>query len=84
VTAYVLFLNDIIKDDDFELSDKNFRTIKLPNEPNFFDDDRETAERAFWKSEPCMANCVAGEAKVTGQARALDVTPEAGKGPKVE
>ena len=84
VTAYVLYLNDVIKEDDFELSNENFRTVKLPNEPNFYDDDRETSERAFWKKEPCMANCAPGEAKVTGQARALDVTPEAGKGPKVE
>ena len=84
VTAYVLYLNDIIKEDDFELSNENFATIKLPNEANFFDDDRETAEKTFWKKDPCMANCVPGEAKVIGQARALDVTPEAGKGPKVE
>lgn len=84
VTAYVLFLNDVLKDENFELNEKNFGSIKLPNEPNFFDDDRETAERAFWAKEPCMANCAPGEAKVTSRARALDVTPEAGKGPKVE
>jgi cytochrome c len=84
VTAYVLYLNDVIKEDDFALSNENFATIKLPNEANFFDDDRETAERVFWKKNPCMTNCVPGEAKVIGQARALDVTPEAGKGPKVE
>jgi cytochrome c len=84
VTAYVLYLNDIIKEDSFELSHETFRTLKLPNEPNFYDDDREASERAFWKRDPCMANCLPGEAKVTGQARALDVTPEAGKGPKVE
>lgn len=83
VTAYVLFLNDLIKDEEFALSNDNFASIKLPNEQNFFDDDREVSERAFWK-EPCMANCLIGEARVTGQARALDVTPEAGKGPKVE
>ena len=84
VTAYVLYLNDVIKEEDFELSNVNFRTLKLPNEPNFYDDDRETSEWAFWTKEPCMVNCIPGEAKVTGQARALDVTPEAGKGPKVE
>ena len=84
VTAYVLYLNDVIKEEDFTLTNENFRAIKMPNEPNFYDDDRETSERAFWKNEPCMVNCLPGEAKVTGQARALDVTPEAGKGPKVE
>jgi len=84
VTAYVLYLNDVIKDEDFELSQKNFTSIRLPNVPNFFDDDRETSEKAFWKKNPCMTNCTPAEVKVTGRARVLDVTPEPGKGPKVE
>jgi cytochrome c len=84
VTAYVLYLNDILKEEEFELNEKNFASIKLPNEANFYDDDRESAERAFWVKEPCMSNCIPGEAKVTSRARALDVTPESGKGPKVE
>lgn len=84
ITAYVLSLNDIIKDESFELNDKNFSSIKLPNEPNFYDDDRETAEKHFWKKEPCMKDCAPGKAQITGRARVLDVTPEAGKGPKVE
>ena len=84
ITAYVLYLNDIIKDESFELSDKNFTTIKMPNQPNFYDDDREVAEKAFWQKNPCMTNCAPGEAKVTGRARVLDVTPETGKTPKVE
>jgi cytochrome c len=84
VAAYVLYLNDIIKDEEFELSAKNFAAIKLPNEANFFDDDRETTERAFWTKDPCMTKCAPGDAKVTSRARALDVTPDSGKGPKVE
>lgn len=84
VTAYVLSLNDVIKDDAFELSDKNFNTVKMPNQSNFFDDDRETSEKKFWNNEPCMTACVPGGARITGRARVLDVTPEAGKGPKVE
>ncbi len=84
ITAYVLYLNDIVKTEDFELNDKNFATIKLPNESNFFDDDREKSEKAFWRKQPCMANCAPGEAKVTGRARAIDVTPESAKGPKAE
>ena len=83
ITAYVLFLNDVIKTEDFELNDKNFTTIKLPNQPNFYDDDREVTEKAFWRKNPCMSNCAAGEAKVIGRARAIDVTPES-KGPKPE
>lgn len=84
VTAYVLYLNDIIKDEEFELNAKNFTSIKLPNEANFFDDDRERAERAFWKKDPCMKNCAPGQAKIIGRARVLDVTPESEKGPKVD
>lgn len=84
ITAYVLYLNDVIKDESFELNEKNFTSIKLPNQPNFIDDDREVTEKEFWRKTPCMANCIPGEAKITGRARALDVTPETGKGPKVE
>ena len=84
VTAYVLYLNDVVKDEDFELNAKTFKAIKLPNEPNFHDDDREVAEKALWKKNPCMSDCLPGKAEVTGRARALDVTPEPGKGPKVE
>jgi hypothetical protein len=31
-----------------------------------------------------MADCVPGEAKIIGRARAIDVTPETGTAPKVE
>ena len=84
VTAYVLYLNDVIKDENFELNATTFMAIRLPNEPNFRDDDREIAEKALWRKNPCMTNCLPGPAKVTGRARAIDVTPEQGKGPKVE
>jgi S-disulfanyl-L-cysteine oxidoreductase SoxD len=84
VTAYVLYLNDIIKDENFELNANTFHSIKLPNEPNFIEDDREVTEKEFWRKSPCMTSCVPGEAKVVGRARALEVTPEEGKGPKVE
>ncbi len=84
ITAYVLYLNDIIKDENFELNDKNFTTIKLPNESNFYDDDREVTEKTFWRKDPCMTNCAPSEAKVTGRARALDVTPESDKKPRAE
>lgn len=84
VTAYVLNLNDVIKDEKFELNEKNFTSIKMPNQANFYDDDRETSEKQFWKREPCMKDCTAEQPKITGRARVLDVTPEAGKAPKVE
>ncbi|MER2252910.1 c-type cytochrome [Methylorubrum podarium] len=76
VTAYLLYLNDILKDQDFEVNEKNLASIRLPNEKNFFMDDRETAEKEFWNAEPCMTNCLPKEATITGRARVLDVTPE--------
>jgi cytochrome c len=84
ITAYLLFLNDVITDRDFVLSDETFPKITLSNEANFFDDDREVSEKAFWKKDPCMTACASGEAKIVGRARAIDVTPEEGKGPRVE
>ena len=84
VTAYVLYLNDIIKDENFELNQTNFSSIKLPNQPNFIEDDREVTEKEFWRKTPCMANCAPGQAEITGRARAIDVTPETGTAPKVE
>ena len=84
ITAYVLYLNDVIKDENFELNERSFTSIKLPNQPNFIDDDREVAEKEFWRKTPCMTDCVPGEAKVIGRARAIDVTPETGTAPKVE
>lgn len=84
ITAYVLYLNDVIRDERFELNERNFMSIRLPNQPNFIDDDRESTEKEFWRKTPCMTNCVPDEAKITGRAQIIDVTPEAGKSPKVE
>lgn len=77
ITAFLLNQNGVVKD-DFVLSKENFAKIKLGNEQAFYDDDREQTERHFWKKDPCMKNCKA-DVKVTGRARAIDVTPEDGK-----
>ncbi len=82
LTAYVLQLNDLVKE-DFVLSRENFASVKLPNEKNFYDDDREVSEKHFWNKKPCMTNCKV-EVKVTGHARVLDVTPDSKTGPKVD
>ena len=74
VTAYVLHLNDIV-DENFVLSRDTMKRVKMPNAMGFYDDDRETAEKAFWQRNPCMKNCSRPVA-VTGRARAVDVTPE--------
>lgn len=73
LTAYIMNINDMV-DEDFELSKDNFSAQKMPNEANFFDDDR-LASPIFAKTEPCMSNCKP-ESKVTMRARVLDVTPE--------
>ena len=83
LTAYLLFLNDVVKDEAFELNDKNFTTIQLPNANGFRDDDREVAEKLFWTKDPCMKNCKA-DVKITGHAAVLDVTPDTKAGPKVD
>jgi cytochrome c len=83
VTAYLLRLNDVITDDNFELKQQNFTSIKLPNAAGFFDDDREVSEKAFWKKRVCMKDC-RPPPKVTGRARSIDVTPEAKGAPRVE
>jgi S-disulfanyl-L-cysteine oxidoreductase SoxD len=74
VVAYMLFLNDIV-DDKFVLSRDTFGAVKMPNAGGFYDDDRETAEKAFWNPQPCMTNCKA-EVTITGRARVIDVTPD--------
>src|SRR5436305_910202 len=79
VVAYMLFLNDIV-DEKFVLSKETFGGVKMPNAGGFYDDDRETAERAFWNPKPCMADCKP-EVKITGRARVIDVTPD-DKGPR--
>jgi cytochrome c len=83
LTAYILSMNDIIKDENFELNEKNFTSIRMPNAAAFYDDDREIAEKAFWNREPCMKDCRPAP-KVVGRAISVDVTPDGKSGPKVD
>jgi cytochrome c len=83
LTAYILSMNDIIKDQNFELNEKNFTSIRMPNEAAVYDDDREIAEKQFWNKDPCMKDC-RGAPKVVGRAISVDVTPDSKVGPKVD
>jgi S-disulfanyl-L-cysteine oxidoreductase SoxD len=74
VVAYMLFLNDLV-DEKFVLSRETYTQVKMPNAGGFYDDDRETTEKAFWNPKPCMADCKP-DAKITGRARVIDVTPD--------
>lgn len=76
LTAYLLYLNDVVTDEDFELSDRNFREIHLPNEANFKEDDRMSEPQYADKGEPCMTDCKPGKAQITMRAQVLDVTPD--------
>jgi len=82
LVAFLLSMNDLVKD-DFVLSKDNFGKVKLPNVENFFDDDREISEKAFWRKEVCMTNCKK-EVTVLNRARVIDVTPDNKSGPKVD
>jgi len=77
ITAYLLFLNDVVEDEEFELGYDNFNTIKLPNEDNFIADTRgQEPLQQLSESDICMSNCYPEPAVVTQRARVLDVTPE--------
>ncbi|KYG20782.1 cytochrome C [Bradyrhizobium sp. AT1] len=78
LVAYVLYLNDVVTDQNFELNKETLATIKMPNEQGFVMDDRATSEKSFWQKDPCMKDCIA-PVKITGRAAAIDVTPEDGK-----
>ncbi len=75
ITAYLLYVNDIVDDEEFELSNENFAEIRLPNEPNFYMDDRDELEVPEFTREPCMENCKE-TVEITARAAILDVTPE--------
>ena len=83
LTAFLLSMNDVIKDPEFELNQGNFASIKMPNADGFYDDDRETAERKFWNAKACMTDCK-GAVAVTGEAAILDVTPDSKSAPNVD
>ncbi|WP_198585851.1 c-type cytochrome [Pararhizobium haloflavum] len=77
VTAYVLYLNDIVRDEEFELSNENLADIELPNAGNFIADDR-FEEDHYAEKDPCMSDCLDAPAEITMRAQVLDVTPDSG------
>jgi cytochrome c2 len=76
LTAYLLYLNDVVDDEEFELSNENFASVRLPNEANFFDDNRMDEPHYAKAVEPCMSDCKPGPVEITARAQVLDVTPE--------
>lgn len=76
ITAYILYLNDIVEDEDFELSSDNFTDIVMPNAANFIPDGREDEAHYANKGEACMTDCKPGPVEITMRAAVLDVTPD--------
>ena len=76
LTAYVLYLNDIVTDEDFELNRDNFAAVDMPNNDGFIDDDRPSEPYYANKADPCMKDCKPGKAEITMHAAVLDVTPD--------
>ncbi len=74
IVAFVLNLNDIV-DDKFVLSKETWKQVKMPNADGFYDDDRDTTEKAFWNKNPCMKDC-RPPVQITGHASVIDVTPD--------
>jgi S-disulfanyl-L-cysteine oxidoreductase SoxD len=73
IVAYLLFVNDLVEDEDFSLNDQNFTQINLQNTPNFRDDDRaETEYQAF--TDACMSDCKSS-VEITVHVIGADVTP---------
>jgi len=77
LTAYILFINDVVTEEDFELSKENFVKQRLPNENGFVTDTRPDTPNVK-TTEPCMKDCKT-DVKIANRARVLNVTPEVEK-----
>ena len=80
VTAYLLYLNDLVDDEAFELSRENFTEFTPPNADGFVADDRWSEPHYAPGLDPCMTDCAPETAKILGRARAVGVTPEGAGG----
>ena len=72
--AYLLYMNDVVTDDQFVLSNQNFTSVRLPNETQFFTDDRPDTPQIS-DGLPCMKNCK-DRVEILSRAVILDVTPD--------
>jgi cytochrome c len=74
IVAYILYSNDLVEE-DFVLSDANFKGFEMHNKDGFITDDREATEYGMWRAEPCMSDCK-DSVEITMRASVVDVTPE--------
>lgn len=75
IVAYLLYMNDVVADEDFVLSKENFTDVEMPNAGGFVEDPRPDTKVLAAGEEPCMSDCKP-EAKITSVAAVLDVTPD--------
>lgn len=75
IVAYLLYMNDVVTDEDFVLTNENFTAVEMPNVLGFTDDPRPDTKVLAPGEEPCMSECKP-EVKITGVAAVLDVTPD--------
>ena len=57
VTAYVLYLNGVIKNERFILDQVSLPNVQMPNRKGFDKDDRRRTEAVFWPNKRCTENC---------------------------
>ncbi len=74
LTAYILYLNYVVEDEEFVLSNENFGDIEMPNVGGFIFDERPDTPYLA-QGAPCMSDCK-DEVKITARAMVLDVTPD--------
>ena len=72
ITAFLLYNNGIIEDEELALDQDNLASIEMPNRSGFMTPDPRPDVPV---GEPCMRDCVE-KVEIIGKARALDVTPE--------
>ena len=71
VVAYLFYLNDLLPNDDFVLTNENLASIEMPNADGFIE--REGSDLPV--REACMSDCKES-VEVVGRAAIIDVTPE--------
>lgn len=74
LVAYLLYMNEVVDDEEFVLSKDNFTSVRLPNEKGFFIDAALPDVKTLKDGEPCMKMCKPN-VEVVMRARVLDVTP---------
>lgn len=66
VTAYILYLNDVLTDESFVLTPESLASLTMPNATGFVPDTRDAEPRVL----PCQTACTPGPVGITARAPA--------------